>query len=1429
MKGSTVLGVDVGSVAAALVQVDAAGEIVASAYAFHRGGIRKAIRELLDGFDLAGVSRVAVTSTSPQLLRGGERHDSRVSFIAAARRLHGRVGSLLIVGGERFGLVRFEAGGGYRSLRANTSCAAGTGSFLDQQARRLGLSGSGELGRLALTSRGRAPAIASRCSVFAKTDLSHAQQEGYSLEEICDGLCLGLAHAIADTVLTGEPLPEPAVFAGGVSLNPAVARHLEALLRRRLAADGRGHLYGALGACLESLAQQPLNGVSPGFRRAEDLLEAEGGGRTYHFAPLELKLSSYPGFGAHHQYRFVARAGGRGNPVEVDLYRELPSGTVAVFLGIDIGSTSTKAMLVSADGAQPDPALAGFYTRTAGRPVEAARSLLEALADLARRRDARLHFLGVATTGAGRNFAGRVVGADLIVDEITAHARAACSLNPDTDTIIEIGGQDAKFTTLREGRVTFCQMNTVCAAGTGSFIEEQAARLGVSLEEYSGRAEGARAPLASDRCTVFMERDINQYLNRSYSVEEILAAALYSVRENYLLKVASPALIGSTVCFQGATAKNRALVAAFEEKLGRPVFVSRYCHLTGALGAALLLREAPPASSTFRGLGLYRREIPIRSEVCPLCGNHCRLRLADVEGQTVAYGFLCGRDYDTHRYVERNRSGFDLLSEHRRALRPASSGEAAAAAGGRPAGKGSAPAPVVGIPPGLHLREELALWRSFFGQLGVRVLSEDAPEALVTGKELTGAEFCAPVTAMHGQAAALARRCQALFLPLRMEADKERRDGGRRRYFCYYTQFAPTVISLLKGRGLEGRCLLPLVDHLRPGATVRELHGALRELSRLAGGWRAPGQRRVQRAYRRALAEQRAARGRLRALFESRSGAGGDIRVVLAGRPYVVLSKHMNKGIPEIFGALGVRCFYQDMLPEPAEGPEEALAPLLDAFHWNYAARILETARYCSTAPGVYPVLLTCFKCSPDSFVIEYFKRILDERGKPYLILQVDEHDSSVGYETRIEAGVRAFRNHLASQRAPEGPPASPARPARPAVPRVVEEHLDGKTLLFPNWDPLSLPLVVANLQRHGVDARLLREDDLSIRESMRLNTGQCIPINAIVQEMGDYVRRHRLDPARVMLWMARSSLSCNIPLYPYYIKSLLEAEGGGLEQAEVYLGELTHVEISPRATVGAYFAYLFGGLLRRLGCRIRPYELEAGMTDRTILECRQLLEVAFRGERSREEAIREVLRRFQAIPCRDRTAGARPKVAIFGDLYVRDNEVLNQGLIHDIEAAGGEVITTPYSEYVRIVAEAAFRRWRKERLWGVWLKHRALLAAVQLAERRYFPELAGYVPARDAFRNPRLEGELRRYHLRLQHGGESFENVLKILHLLREHPDIALFVQANPTFCCPSLITEAMTGHIEALTGVPVVTLTYDGTGTPKNDLIVPYLRCRR
>jgi predicted CoA-substrate-specific enzyme activase len=1427
-----ILGVDIGSVAISIVETSEKGEVLNTHYSFHNGDVLDTLRSMLTGVHFRLIKGIACTSASSCFLKDARCYDSRMACITAAKKNHREVGSILAVGGEKFSLITFDHDGHYQNLKTNTSCAAGTGSFLDQQARRLSLTGSAELSEMALQNKGTPPEIASRCSVFARTDIVHAQQIGYSLEEICDGVCKGLANNIADILLGEEDVPGPIIFSGGVSRNRAVVNHLEKRIGNTLRVDELSHVYEAVGASLLYLYDndekkqktESINGL-------DDLIIPPEEKKDFFFEPLSLKLSGYPDFESEERYNHQSLHTlhtSPANPVETDIYIPLIKGqrdSYSVYLGFDIGSTSTKAVLLDLNRT----VLAGFYTRTAGRPIKAVQAILEAIDDITLRREITFSFKGVGTTGSGRKFAGEIIGADIILDEITAHAKAAVELNPDTDTIIEIGGQDAKFTTMRNGLVTFSQLNTVCAAGTGTFIEEQAEKLDVPLNEVSMHAQGVRSPLVSDRCTVFMERDINRLLNKNYSVNEMLAASLFAVRENYLLKVATEGNIGESVCFQGATAKNKALVAAFEQKLQKPIYVSKYCHLTGALGVALILADEKPHHSNFRGIEIHKENIPVRTENCELCRNHCRIRIATVKNEEVAYGFLCGRDYNTQRFIDKNRSGFDLIKERNRVFR---------------INPGPSSLPVektdskktftIGLPAALHLFDDLPFWKYFFKELSIPVVtSEGFSGSVKLGKKLAGAEFCSPINALHGHVRYLSDKADCLFMPIYLEDFMKENNPGktnkkRKRSFCYYTQFSSPVIASHEQNEKGTKSILPLVGYVgyrrNRRFIKRELFTSLKKV--------VPGKltfSRVSRAYNKANSFFRERKKKLVEIYRAseKESTNRDIRVVFVGRPYTVLSPFMNKGIPGIFASLGIRTYFQDMLPySEYEDMERAIGTLLDACHWKFAANILEAAVFTANTDGLYPVFITSFKCSPDSFTIEYFKRILDSKEKPYLILQLDEHDSNVGYETRIEAGIRSFRNHAAKYNGSSGVSHQDYLPFNPRL----ETDLSGKTLLFPNWNPITGPLLAANLQREGIDARLLEEDETVVRKSMRTNTGQCIPLNAITLECIEYITRHNLDPGQTVLWIGKSRWACNLGMFPYYIKSLLEAHGNGMEKVGVYVGEISHFEISPVVTIHAYFAYLFGGFIRKLGCQIRPYEIEIGKTDRAIGKAIDIFKTSFldRRKQSYLEAVKEALVLFDEIKyVKTKTPG--PKVAIFGDIYMRDNDVMNQDLIHAIEDAGGEVITTPYNDYVKIISNAFFKRCIKKRKYFELIKFKSLLSAIEFLEKRYFTYFEKYIGKPMTSGSPEFAETLSTFNLRIEHTGESWENILKIFHILKAHPDVSLFVQTNPAFCCPSLITEAMSRDIERLTGIPIVTLTYDGTGTPVNDRIIPYLKYPR
>lgn len=1414
MKNDKILGIDVGSVSIGIVMTDSFGNISHKDYCFHKGEIKSTLMAMLEKIDLSVLAGVAVTDITPSFIYRNTSHDSQVAAMAAANHFQPEAKSLLIIGGEKFGLVSYDDDGNYMSFKANTSCAAGTGSFLDQQSGRLNLSGIADLSKKAAENSGTAPQIATRCAVFAKTDLIHAQQKGYSLPEICDGLCRGLAKNICDTVFKNGKAEEPLAICGGVAKNASVVRHISEIAGARPNIHEYAHFFGAIGAVylhlkennsiidIKDIPDSPLGFIVDGNSRAS-ATEAL-------YPPLDLILSEYPDFASIDSRFFrMPDESDSHRGVEVDVYIP-PEKTLnyKTLIGIDIGSTSTKAVLADEESGL---VYAGFYTRTAGQPLRAVQDIFSAADDLYKKAGSFLEINGCATTGSGRKFIGGIIGADHIIDEITAHARAACEIRPDVDTIIEIGGQDAKFTKLRNKMVTGATMNNVCAAGTGSFVEEQAKKLGCRITDFSSRTLGKTAPMASDRCTVFMERDLNHFLSQGHDKDTVLASVVHSVRDNYLMKVASESAIGDVILFQGATAKNKSLVAAFEQYLKKPIIVSKYCHLTGALGAALILKDEKINSTIFKGIETCMRPIPLQGEVCQLCANHCKITVAEVGKEKVAYGFLCGRDYESDSYVIKERKGFDLLKTrkivHRQILEKS---------------RQSYPEPAtditIGIPSGLHIYEDLEMWEAFFSFLGIKTLTtKNLKSPLKLGKLLTGAEFCAPVTAFHGHVNHLLEKADYVFLPVYLE-EKQQNKSVRRQY-CYYTQFVPSLVHNIS-EDKKGRVLTPLIKYLYSRFHAKiELYRMLKAIPGFNKGFLD-----ISSAFDKAMDLKTEISDRLKNIFqEMNTDKTEDMKVVLVGRPYTVLSDAMNCSIPDIFASLEVDAFYQDMLPEAMSNTDEKtscdITPLLDEIHWEYASRVLASAKQIAETQGLYPVLITSFKCTPDSFTVDYFKKIMNKFDKPYLILELDEHDSSVGYETRIEAAIRAFRNHhkSSSENKPEIPDMRGVNPE-------LTDSIKGKTLIFPNWDSICCRLIVSILQREGIDARLMKESETTIKESLKFNTGQCIPLTAIAEGFRTYVIENNIKPENSVLWLSHSTISCNIKLYPHHIKTVLNSMGGGIEKAEVFVGELSLTDISLRAGISTYFAYLLGGLLRKAAFRIRPYESIKGETDRIIELCVNKLERAFLGKITREKAIIEIVAMLESIKI-DRKS-EKTKVAIFGDMYTRDNDVMNQDLVRFIENCGGEVIPTPYSEYARMISGTYFRKWIFEGQYFSLVTGKSLLSTLKRLERGYYKCFEPVLQEKMPEYNDDPKDILAEYGIFIENTGESMDNILKIHYLAKHHPDLSLLVQASPALCCPSLVTEAMSDKIYKKTGIPVVVLTYDGTGGCKNAPLIPYLK---
>jgi predicted CoA-substrate-specific enzyme activase len=773
------LGVDVGSTTVKLVAVDEAGALLFKRYARANGRPRETLleahRSLRSQLGERPVASLGVTGSggaSVAAVLGGMHLNELVAQTRAIGRYHPEAHTVIEIGGQdsKYLSVRWDETTRQMILvdfAMNALCAAGTGSFLDQQAERLGVAIEEEFGRIALASH-RAARVAGRCTVFAKSDMIHLQQEGTPLPDILAGLCLALARNFCTVIGKGKDFSAPVLFQGGVAYNKAVVRAFEQVLKLdpgELMVPEQHCYMAALGAA---------------FIAADEA--RSGRPRPFHgFQALEAAILRR----REEESRLEPLTNGRPPSRLLPVLRLESAEPIPTYLGVDVGSISTNLVLID----EEDRVLGRRYLMTSGQPLEAVRrGLRELLQDVGGGVEVR----AVGSTGSGRYLTGDFVGADVVRNEITTQARAASAMDPRVDTVFEIGGQDSKYIRIQDGAVVDFAMNKACAAGTGSFLEEQADRLQIDIEEdFAELAFSSGCPSClGERCTVFMESDLVHHQQRGAAVEDLTAGLAYSIVHNYLNRVVDTRELGNHIHFQGGVAANQSVTAAFEQVTGRAVTVPPHHDVTGAIGAAILAREEmarrPPGrrATRFRGFGVADRSYETSSFECRACPNLCEVKRIEIEGESpIFYGARCDIFEEAGRKQGNGRHLPDLFAERTALLME----------GYQEPEPGSASHPRVGIPRSLIFHDLFPYWRTLFAELGIEIVLSGAtsPRLIQLARERAAAETCFPVKLAFAHVVDLLDRGVSwLFLPSVLDRENVA-DGQVHNHYCPYIPAAP--------------------------------------------------------------------------------------------------------------------------------------------------------------------------------------------------------------------------------------------------------------------------------------------------------------------------------------------------------------------------------------------------------------------------------------------------------------------------------------------------------------------------------------------------------------------------------------------------------------------------------------------------------------
>ncbi|MBL7210024.1 MAG: hypothetical protein ISS52_07995, partial [Dehalococcoidia bacterium] len=1235
-------------------------------------------------------------------------------------------------------------------VASNPLCAAGTGRFLEQQAYRLGISLE-DLSRQALEFEGSAPRIAARCSVFAKTDLIHLQQKGVPLEAMLYALCGSVSRMVAS--LKKGIFEEPIYFVGGVAANNAILKSLKEVLSARngyqldIAVPENYFHIEALGAAL--LAKESgRNSTVTALPQDET--------RQFYFETPPLEKGTLP------DSHWV--------PSKI----EKP---FTGYLGVDVGSTSTKAVIMDEAGKS---VVAKNYLMTAGRPIDAVKevfqNLIQDVADNA-------SIAGVGVTGSGRYLIGSFIGADLIRNEITAQTRAAAELDPEAD-IIEVGGQDSKLVIKRNGVVVDYNMNKACAAGTGSFIDELAEQLGIHVQNGEFADLAFKAPYTIDlgtRCAAFMEQAVASAQQEGMPLQVITASLANSIAGNYLSKVVETRKLGEKVILTGAVFYNDAVVSAFGEALQeRSIIVPEHKEVSGAIGAALLAKEEMAGkASKFKGFqNVVDSNHKLTTFTCKGCDNNCTISRLEIPGESATfYGSRCDR-YDSTTSGERLETAFDvreklLLKEYRE-----SDGK-----------------PSVGIPRGLLVYDYAPLLIGFLNALGAKVVlsSKTNKHIIEQATELSYTDSCFPVKLLHGHVASL-NEVDYILYPCAIRLGLKEGDENQK-YSCPLVQASPFIIKQVLD--LEPQLLIPVIDFSRGDA---EVINNLADAAKQMGFTKRQGKRaaaagiRTQREFETALVEQ--GKKLLQQIHQN-----NQLGVVVFARSYMSQDSGANLGISEELAKLGVVPIPLDFLPLDSVNVRQ----YSDRPYWLYESKHIAGAAITAQDPLLYGLALTNFGCGPNSFILNIVTDIMG--NKPLGELEIDEHAAEAGLITRLEAFVDTIKAFAHSSK-------SHLIPTQKNIYRTAPVALDSskKVILIPRMASHAEALGAA-MEAFGVRVIVLPEaDERNLLYSNKMTSGkECLPYRVT---LGDFMRFYyegnggSVDPEDVEGFMASAFGPCRFGKYAVEQSRILREIGFDLTiRTTVSNTAYSDFNLGSAFERLAWKSVVAMDYLQRLVWRTRPYEKSPGATDDLFSKYVARLVDRIRRREAFDDVLRDATAEFKSLI--DPEKPRRPIVGINGEIFLRSNTFSNSNLVKECEKAGLEVIVSPIGEWFKYLThrkiEDGFRdRQLKKIVTGylrqLWQKRAENSVAANFAELldTREPSTKEILSISSRYLSPRCGSEAV---MSIGVGVEWMEN-----------PEFAGVISVMPHGCMPGGIVAAMSEKFSAAHGKPWINLTYDG-----------------
>ncbi|MDR2088831.1 MAG: 2-hydroxyacyl-CoA dehydratase [Clostridiales Family XIII bacterium] len=1241
------LGIDVGSTTVKLVLLDAQNNIVFRRYGRHMSNVLDKVTELVSELFVAFPSqevRAVITGSgglSLSALLGIPFEQEVIACGRAVEELIPETDVAIELGGEDAKITFY---GTTTEQRMNGTCAGGTGAFIDQMAVLLNTDAAG-LNEKAAAHKLIYP-IAARCGVFAKTDIQPLINEGARTEDLAASIFQAVVNQTISGLACGRTIRGKVAFLGGpLAFLPELRKRFSKTLglsRKNILFPADSQYFVAVGAAM--LAEKKEKRSTGELLTAVRDADRSSLNDTKHIAPLFRDFAEYEEFRKRHDRNKALR-------------RDIKKAKGKLFLGIDAGSTTTKAVVID----EEKHILYSFYRSNEGKPLDAVRTMLGELYSLMNERS---HIANAAVTGYGEGLVKAAYRVDMGEIETIAHYRAAEEFLPGVSFILDIGGQDMKCMKIRDGAIYNIMLNEACSSGCGSFIETYSKSVNLDVEAFAQEALFAKGPVdLGTRCTVFMNSKVKQAQKEGATIGDISAGLSFSVIKNALYKViklrdADEA--GEKIVVQGGTFLNNAVLRSIEIIMGREVVRPDIAGNMGAYGAALLAREnciEGVESSLLSAAELDAFGVDTSHTRCRKCENNCLLTINRFKG---GKRFITGNRCEKGAGAERRNSELPNLfeSKYKRLFAY------------EPIDAAYAPRGVIGIPRVLNMHENYPFWFTFFTKLGFHVkLSPPSSKSIYeSGMETISSDtICYPAKLVHGHVKWLVDQgVKRIFYPS-INYERKEDDAADNHYNCPVVATYPEVIAnnmddLFEENGvIFSHPFLPydMDDRLvnRLCAELADLHIKRSEVENAVCEARLEDKR-FKDDVKRGGAEA------LKYIKQNKCKA-----VVLAGRPYH-LDPEVHHGIDTLFTSFGIAVLTEDSVAHFAETER----PLRVLNQWMYHSRLYRAATVAGNGDDLEFVQLNSFGCGLDAVTTDQVEEILTRKNKLYTVLKIDEG-----------ANLGAARIRVRSLKA-----AMEAREKngirRADVPYKFERRVFTKamrrdyTILIPQMSPVHFQFLEPVLRACGYNAKLLPPVDVrAVEEGLKyINNDVCYPTIVSLGQIISFLKSGECDLDRTAVFMSQTGGGCRASNYIALLrKALLQLK---MDRVPVISANFAGLEsnpgfrITPALVEKAIMALIIGDVLMRVLYATRPYETEQGAADRLAEEWSKWIRtrIGFMHPRYYRKVLRALVNDFDKLPL---LPLRKPKVGVVGEILVKYHPTANNDIVQIIEDEGGEAV----------------------------------------------------------------------------------------------------------------------------------------------------------